>query len=111
MAHAARATDLEALLKRHLPRDSDSAINSHLINLWLAKMRSAESVRVEWVESYGRKLKASWLDPAGHTLLSTARPAGRADSVRDFVADWANYRQRHGLRYHVFGDDGTSQRG
>lgn len=109
MAHTARATDLEVLLKRHLPSDSDSAINSHLISRWLAKMTSAQSVRVEWVESYDRKLKASWLDPAGNTLLSTARPAGRAESVREFVSDWAKYRQLHGLRYQVIWDDGTSQ--
>jgi hypothetical protein len=107
IAHTSPSADLEELLRRHLPEDSNDAITDYVVNEWKSKLANAETVVVEWTDSYRRKLNASWLDHNGRVLVSTARPPGRAGSVREFVRDWEQYMENRGLMHRVDWKDST----
>ena len=52
-------TDLEALLRCHLPKDTDSDITDHVVDQWKNSLATATRVIVERVDNYGPKLQAS----------------------------------------------------
>jgi hypothetical protein len=93
---ASYLTDLEDLLRKHLPKDSDPKMTDHVVSRWKAQLEPASVVKLEWDTGFGRKLKASWLD-GGEVLASMARPEARAQSLREFVSDWEAFRRRHSL--------------
>lgn len=105
--YTSQVTDLEALLRRHLPRDSNDAATAHVLETWKRELADATSVRVEWVDRYGRRLQASWFGPHGDLRASTARPLEQADRVRRFVLDWQHLMERHGQHVHVTWQPGT----
>lgn len=105
--NTSQLSDLEELLNRHLRRDPNGAISAHVLNKWKADIANADTVKVEWVESYGPKLRASWFNSNGVLLASTARPPSRAESVRSFVRDWEEYMQNSGRPYRAYWADGT----
>jgi hypothetical protein len=102
-------SDTETLLNEHLPKDSFGRIPPQVLSDWARALETADTVVVEWVESYGRKLRASWFSPGGRLLASTARPPSRADSIRDFVRDWEQYAQRHGRCPAITWGEGTRE--
>jgi hypothetical protein len=99
--HQARPTDLETLLRRHLPKDTDSDITDCVVDQWKTSLATATRVIVARVDNYGPKLQASWLDPEGRIVAAIARPFPRASSVRTFVRDWERYMRKRGVRASV----------
>jgi len=98
-------TDLEALLRCHLPKDTDSDITDHVVDQWKNSLATATRVIVERVDNYGPKLQASWLDHEGHVVASIARPFPRESSVQEFVRDWERYMRKRGSQPSVTGDE------
>src|ERR1700682_4769231 len=89
-------TDLEDVLRRHLPRDSDPNMTDHVVHQWKSQMESASEVQVDWIEHHGRKLRASWSNGEA-VLVSIARPLPKAESLWKFVHEWEACRLHHGL--------------
>ncbi len=98
-------TDLETLLRRHLPKDTDPDITNHVMDQWKNSLATATRVIVEQVDNYGPKLQASWLDHEGHVVASIARPFPRESSVQEFVRDWERYMRERGAQPSVTGDE------
>jgi hypothetical protein len=90
-------TDLEELLKRHLPRDTSEAMTDYVRESWLRVLPAAQVVVVEWVDDPSPQLTASWLNDRGEVIASISSPPSQAESVREFVRDWESFRYRHGL--------------
>jgi hypothetical protein len=88
--------DLESVLRKHLPKDSDQRITDHMVAKWTSQIAEATEVIFSWDHEHGRKLKASW-SAGGSVLASMAQPEGRAASLREFVDDWQHCRRTHQL--------------
>lgn len=105
--HQAPPTDLETLLRRHLPKDTDSAMTDRVVDQWKTSLATATHVIVAQVDNYGPKLQASWLDPEGRIVASIARPFPRNSSVRRFVMDWERYMRQRGVQASVTWNEAT----
>lgn len=105
--YTSQITDLEALLRHHLPKDSNDEVTTHVVETWKRELADAPSVRVEWIDRYGQRLQASWLGPHGEPRASTARPLHLANQVRHFVLEWQRLMESHGRHVQVTWRPGT----
>jgi hypothetical protein len=103
--HQAPPTELETLLRRHLPKDTDSDITDRVVDQWKTSLATASRVIVARVDNYGPKLQASWLDPEGRVVASIARPFASESAVRKFVREWERYMRKRGAKPSVTWDD------
>lgn len=100
---------LENLLRANLPRDENRATGDRMVAAWAHELKSATTVVLSWIDTYGPKFQALWLDQYGNVLTSIARPPARADEVRAFVFDWERLMRMHHHPVQVIWRDEAAQ--